>query len=64
MSVAGAKNRGGYLALKFVVSGNTYYGWGHIKLGGSAPTIIGYAYENTPGKRYRERKGEWRRCKV
>lgn len=45
----GRNNKGGFLALKFIVSGQTYYGWAHISLTGTNPTITGYAYENTPG---------------
>jgi hypothetical protein len=43
-------NKGGYLGLKFVVSGQTYYGWAHISLTTGSPVITGYAYENVPNK--------------
>jgi hypothetical protein len=43
----GKNNKGGFLALKFVVAGQTYFGWARISLG-TVPTITGYAYENTP----------------
>lgn len=46
----GRNNKGGFLALKFVVSGQTYYGWAHISLTGTNPIITGYAYENVPGQ--------------
>jgi hypothetical protein len=40
-----------YLGLKFVIKGKIHYGWAHIRMsGGSAPTIIGYAYETVPNK--------------
>jgi len=40
-------NKGGFLGLKFVVSGQTFYGWAHITLG-TVPAITGYAFENVP----------------
>jgi hypothetical protein len=43
------RNKGGFLALKFVVSGQTYYGWAQISLTGTNPVITGYAYENVAG---------------
>jgi hypothetical protein len=43
------RNKGGFLALKFVVSGQTYYGWAQISLTGANPVITGYAYENVAG---------------
>jgi len=45
----GNNNKGGFLALKFVVSGQTYYGWAHISRTGTSPTITGYAYESVAG---------------
>jgi hypothetical protein len=45
----GNNNKGGFLALKFVVSGETYYGWAHISRTGTSPTITGYAYETGAG---------------
>jgi hypothetical protein len=41
------RGQGGFLGLKFVVGGQTFYGWVRINLG-TVPTIIGYAYENIP----------------
>jgi hypothetical protein len=40
-------NKGGFLGLKFVLQGQTYYGWAHITLG-SVPALTGYAYEDVP----------------
>jgi hypothetical protein len=40
-------NLSGFLGLKFVVNGQTYYGWAHIVFG-DWPTVRGYAYEDTP----------------
>jgi hypothetical protein len=40
-------NKGGFLGLKFVLQGQTYYGWAHITLG-AVPALTGYAYENAP----------------
>lgn len=40
-------NKGGFLGLKFVVKGQTYYGWAHITLG-IVPALTGYAFENVP----------------
>jgi hypothetical protein len=46
----GKGNIGGFLALKFVVGSNTYFGWARIALNTTVPTITGYAYENAPGQ--------------
>jgi hypothetical protein len=43
-------NKGGFLGLKFIVSGKTYYGWAYIDLSGTSPTIDGYAYESDAGQ--------------
>jgi hypothetical protein len=40
-------NKGGFLGLKFVFQGQTYYGWAHITLG-TVPSLTGYAYEDVP----------------
>jgi hypothetical protein len=46
----GRGNLGGFLALKFVAGGNTYFGWARIALQpNTVPTITGYAYEDAPG---------------
>ncbi|HTC48032.1 MAG TPA: hypothetical protein VK722_11970 [Candidatus Aquilonibacter sp.] len=42
-------NNGGYLGLKFVVDGETHFGWARVSLKGGV-TITGYAYETTPNK--------------
>jgi hypothetical protein len=43
-----------YLGLKFVVNGETHYGWARIKLVGpgafSSASIYGYAYESVPNQ--------------
>lgn len=41
--------RGGFLGLKFVVNGETHYGWARISLTGSV-SIRGYAYETVPNQ--------------
>jgi hypothetical protein len=46
----GKTNIGGFLGLKFVVSGQTYYGWAHVLLTDFGPYLRGYAYEDTPGQ--------------
>jgi hypothetical protein len=43
-------NDGGFLGLKFVVSGQTYYGWAHISISNANYSITGYAYEDTPNQ--------------
>jgi hypothetical protein len=45
------QNQGGFLGLKFVVSGQTYYGWAHITIGRDiydTAYIDGYAFNDTP----------------
>jgi hypothetical protein len=45
----GRGNKGGFLALKFVVNGATHYGWARITLApNTVPTLTGYAYEDAP----------------
>ncbi len=39
-----SKHRGAFLGLKFVVGGQTHYGWAHITVG-STTVLNGYAYE-------------------
>jgi len=46
----GRNNTGGFLALKFVAGGNTYFGWARIALNTTSPIITGYAYEDAPGQ--------------
>ena len=45
--------KSGYLGLMFQINGEVYYGWAqlHVGVGGNvgAATLLGYAYENTPG---------------
>jgi hypothetical protein len=43
-----------YLGLKFVIQGETHFGWAHILktgVGINGPTIVGYAYETVPNRR-------------
>jgi hypothetical protein len=43
-----------YLGLKFVVNGETHYGWARLTVtgkGGLGATLTGYAYETIPNKR-------------
>jgi hypothetical protein len=42
----GKGNSGGYLGLKFVVKGETFYGWAHVSLTPTGPVLSGYAYED------------------
>jgi hypothetical protein len=37
-----------YLGLKFVVNGETHFGWARLKLGITGTTLTGYAYETVP----------------
>lgn len=46
----GAQHRGAFLGLKFVVNGQTHYGWAHITVNGRASVLNGYAYETVPNK--------------
>ena len=47
----GAAHHGAFLGLKFVVSGQTYYGWAHVTVPASgSPVINGYAYETVANK--------------
>jgi hypothetical protein len=43
-----------YLGLKFVIHGETHFGWAHIRktgVGITGPTLVGYAYETVPNRR-------------
>ena len=42
-------SKGGYLGLKFVVNGETHYGWARVTIS-SGVSLRGYAYETTPNK--------------
>jgi hypothetical protein len=51
----GSLPRGGFLGLKFVVDGQTHYGWAHVTVYSNANTgrkavINGYAYETVPNQ--------------
>jgi hypothetical protein len=42
---------GGYLGLKFIVNGETHFGWARLKFSDFfQTTLTGYAYESTPNK--------------
>jgi len=49
-----SKVNSAYLALQFVIKGQTHYGWARIQMGGSNPginaTVVGYAYETVANK--------------
>jgi hypothetical protein len=45
-----SKRRGAFLGLKFVVDGETHYGWAHVTIGGSSTVLNGYAYETVPNR--------------
>jgi hypothetical protein len=44
-----SKHRGAFLGLKFVVKGQTHYGWAHITVG-STTVLNAYAYETVPNQ--------------
>jgi hypothetical protein len=44
------KHRGAFLGLKFVVDGQTHYGWAHLTVTGSGTVLNGYAYETVPNQ--------------
>jgi hypothetical protein len=44
----GKGNAGGYLGLRFVADGQTFYGWARVALTKTGPVLTGYAYETTP----------------
>jgi hypothetical protein len=43
------QHRGAFLGLKFVVNGETHYGWAHVTVG-STTVLNGYAYETVPNQ--------------
>jgi hypothetical protein len=47
-----ALHRGAFLGLKFVISGQTHYGWAHVTVGADGQTNVlnGYAYETVPNQ--------------
>jgi hypothetical protein len=44
------KRRGAYLGLKFVVQGQTHFGWARVTINSSGTTLVGYAYETVPNQ--------------
>jgi hypothetical protein len=45
-----SKHRGAFLGLKFVVNGQTHYGWAHVTVGPTGTVLNGYAYETVPNQ--------------
>ena len=46
-----AKNtRGAFLGLKFVINGQTHYGWAHVTVSHKNAALQGYAYETVPNQ--------------
>ena len=43
------KHHGAFLGLKFVVNGETHYGWAHVTVG-TTTVLNGYAYETLPNQ--------------
>ena len=41
----GKRTRGAFLGLKFLINGQTHYGWAHVTVNGSRAVLNGYAYE-------------------
>jgi hypothetical protein len=41
----GKRTRGAFLGLKFLINGQTHYGWAHVTVNGSKAVLNGYAYE-------------------
>lgn len=44
------KHRGAFLGLKFVVKGQTHFGWAHVTMGANGTVLNGYAYETVPNQ--------------
>jgi hypothetical protein len=44
------KHRGAYLGLKFVVNGQTHFGWAHVTMGSAGTVLNSYAYETVPNQ--------------
>lgn len=42
--------RGAFLGLKFIINGETHYGWAHVTVGSRSAVINGYAYETVPNQ--------------
>jgi hypothetical protein len=38
------------LGLKFLINGQTHYGWAHVTVNGSRAVLNGYAYETVPNQ--------------
>jgi len=45
-----SKHRGAFVGLKFVVGGQTHYGWAHITVASNGTVLNGYAYETVPNQ--------------
>jgi len=46
----GKRTRGAFLGLKFLINGQTHYGWAHVTVKGSQAVLNGYAYETVPNQ--------------
>jgi hypothetical protein len=44
------KTRGAFLGLKFVINGETHYGWAHVTVSHRDAVLQGYAYETVPNQ--------------
>jgi hypothetical protein len=44
------KHRGAFMGLKFVVNGQTHFGWAHVTMGANGTVLNGYAYETVPNQ--------------
>jgi hypothetical protein len=48
-----------YLGLKFIVKGETHYGWVRLSISGFKGTMSGYAYETTPNMPIKAGQIKW-----
>ena len=46
----GKRTRGAFLGLKFLINGQTHYGWAHVTIKGNTAVLNGYAYETVPNQ--------------
>jgi hypothetical protein len=49
----GTLPRGGFLGLKFLINGQTHYGWAHVTVRNNNAVLNGYAYETVPNQSIR-----------
>jgi hypothetical protein len=45
-----AGSKVGYLGIRFLIHGETHYGWARVSIGRLPATLTGYAYETIPNK--------------